>query len=157
MSNTDRNRESLIKSVGAVLLGIIVLAFVYNIFFPGPATMGYGMGGMSSGHMGHGYGYGYGAGMDFTLGGILGGILIILIKLLSILLVVGLVVGLWMVVRDFLFAQGENPFATLTKGLTGNKVNCPKCGTAVDNKWTYCPDCGQHLKKSPEEPDNQSQ
>ncbi len=156
MSKNATNQDSLVKSVGMVLLGIIVLALFYNVFF-NPASMnpysrigGYGgMGGYGGAgeHMGGGY-YPMGAGFDFSLGALLGGILLILVKLLSILLVVGLVVGVWVVVKDYLFTDGENPLASLTRGFAGSKAPCPKCGTQVDAQWAYCQVCGEAINRA---------
>ncbi|MDA8234110.1 MAG: zinc ribbon domain-containing protein [Clostridia bacterium] len=160
MKNNEGNKDSLIKGVGVVLLGVIVLALFYNVFFaPGPMNYGYSqdMGfnrGMANVHMGAGMQMGttgfpgnQGVGLDFSLGSLLAGVLLILIKLLSILLVIGLVVGVWVVVKDYLLADGDNPFTSLTKGFRGNKVNCPKCGSSVNSKWDFCPDCGLALSK----------
>lgn len=156
MNRNDPNKDSIIKGVGTILLGLIVLALVYNVFFT--PQMPYGMGMQyygSSGGMHGGMGMdnmymgpaGMGAGFGLGLGSILAGILIILIKLLSILLVVGLVIGLWVVVKEYLLTDGDNPFAALTQSFVKPKMNCPKCGSGVDTKWDYCPDCGQPLTK----------
>lgn len=151
MNKNNTDKDSIIKSLGAVLLGIIVLALVYNVFFsPQQSYRGFGYN-MYMGHGGMQMGTGMmgtmGTGFNFNLGNILGGILVILVKLLSISLVVGLVVGLWVMIKDYLFADGDNPFASLTQAFTKNKMNCPKCGSNVDTKWDFCPDCGQELTK----------
>lgn len=152
MNRNVPNKDSVFKGVGAILLGLIVLALVYNVFFTPQMPFGMGMnygstGGMHGG-MGMNMGQGtMGTGFGFGLGSILAGILIILIKLLSILLVVGLVLGIWVVVKDYLFVGGENPFAGLTQSFVKPKMNCPKCGSSVDTKWDYCPDCGQQLTR----------
>lgn len=152
MNRQDPNKDAIFKGVGAIVLGLVVLALVYNVFFT--PQMPFGMGGTAAGmhggmdmngmSMGQGY---MGTGFGISLGSILAGILIILIKLLSILLVVGLVLGIWVVVKDYLFPGGQNPFAGLTQSFVQPKMNCPKCGSSVDTKWDYCPDCGQHLTK----------
>lgn len=153
MSKNDPNKDALVKSVGTILLGIIVLALVYNVFFSAGPGMGYGYQGgmeMSGGsHMGYGGMSGpTGYGLDFSLGSLLAGILVILVKLLSILLVVGLVIGVWLMVKEYLFADGENPLAALTMGMSKNKMSCPKCGSSVNSKWDFCPDCGVTLTKA---------
>lgn len=165
MNRNDPNKDSIFKGVGAIVLGLIVLALVYNVFFTPQMPLGMGMyssggmhGGMGMNGMSMGPGV-MGAGYGISLGSILAGILIILIKLLSILLVVGLVLGIWVVVKEYMPQGGENPFAGLTQTFAKPKMNCPKCGSSVDTKWDYCPDCGQQLNKQnkPSTNDQQNQ
>lgn len=145
MNKKASNNDSLIKSVGTILLGLIVFSLVYNVFFgPSPAH-GLGMAGSTGGM--HGAGGGMGTGFGISLGSILAGILTILIELLSLLLIVGLVLGLWVVVKDYVLNDGENPFASLTGSFNKPKMNCPKCGSSVNTRWDFCPDCGQPLTK----------
>lgn len=152
MNKNQSDKDSLIKNLGALLLGLIVIALIFNVFFTpqqaGFSSMGHMQDGNWGMHTGYGMGYGVGTGLNFNIGSILGGLLIILMKLLSILLVIGLVVGLWTVVKDFLLSDGENPFASLTKGFTKSKTNCPNCGSSVNSTWDFCPDCGQPITKA---------
>lgn len=148
MNKSESNKDSMVKNLGAILLGIIVLALIYNVFFsPQQNYGGYGFD-MRMGNWGMQTGYGMGgSGFDLNLGSILGGILIILVKLLSITLVVGLAVGLWVMIKDYLFSDSDNPLSSLTKAFSKNKMSCPKCGSSVDTTWDFCPDCGQAITK----------
>lgn len=147
MSNNQDNKAAMIKTVGVVILGIIVLALFYNVFF-GPGPMNYGS---STGmDMMHGGGYTGYNNFGFSIGSLLAGILMILIKILSIILVVSLVVGIWVIIKDYLLNDGQDftsSFASISRGLGFSAINCPKCGSKVNDKWDFCPDCGQVLIK----------
>lgn len=145
MANNVQNKDLLVRTILTVLLGFILFAFIYNIFF-GPGNMvGMGMGGQAEQH--GSMDMAANTGFNFGLGALLGGILTLLIKLLSLILIIALVVGIWIVIRDYLLVDGE-PLSSLTRSLTGNKTSCPKCGSAVNARWDFCPDCGQNLKQS---------
>lgn len=139
----DINKEGLLKGLGALLLGIIVLSLVYNMFFQmGPTTMGGMGGGMESMHGGMSQGMYTG----FSLSGLLAGLLLIFIKLLSILLVVGLVMGIFLMFKKLMLDNGD--FNNIFAGLGFQGVDCCNCGKKVRGNWDYCPHCGEALKKS---------
>lgn len=146
MSSGDGNLN--LKGLGTILLGLLILALVWNVFFPSfSGTMGSGYaGGMHEGMMNGG---GYGAfGGGFTITGLLGGLLLLIIKLLSILLVVGLVIGIFLVLKEYFFGAGGNTESFLKNmGLSQNKVNCPNCGKSVNPTWQYCPECGKPIQR----------
>ena len=151
MGKNDSNQDSIIRSAVTILLGLLVFALIYNVFFgagiiPGGENAGMHQAGMAEMDMGTGS---LATGVSFSLGSLLAGILAILIKLFSWILVIGLIVGIWIVLRDYLFVDGDNPFAAIANNFAGQKKSCPQCGSKVNSNWAYCPDCGQQNPSNP--------
>ena len=150
MGKNDSNQDATIRSVATILLGLLVFALIYNVFFGAGIIPGVGNAGMHQTEMMGMVSGGTGtlaAGVGFNLSSLLAGILALLIKLLSWILVIGLIVGIWIVVRDYLFVDGDNPFTAISNNLAGMRKSCPQCGSKVNPNWTYCPECGQPLTR----------
>lgn len=90
MGRNDSTQDPIIRSVATILLGLLVFALIYNVFFGAGIIPGVDN-----------------AGIGFSMSSLLAGILALLIKLLSWVLVIGLLVGIWIVVRDYLFIDGD--------------------------------------------------
>lgn len=144
----NQGKGAVFNGLGGILIGIVLLALVYDVFF-GPGT-NMGMAGGMNGMHGGGAVYAPGSSISYFLGGILQ----LIIKVLSILLVVGLIMGIWTLIKDYMGTSGSNLFGGVQQlfGVTGaNKMACPKCGSSVENRWDFCPDCGQSLTKADKE------
>lgn len=142
MNNKKANsgNNNLLKSVGVIILGLILLSFFFDLFF-GSSTGNGGMNSMHGGQQQVGY-----PGSGFGVGTLIANILLLITKILSILLAVGLIAGTWVLIRDFVLVDnGTGLITSFTNSLGMESVKCPKCGSSVKGQWDYCPDCGNDL------------
>lgn len=138
MSNSNGN--SILKLLGALLVGIFGLWLVFTLIFGSGFGMSIGLGrSFGDGHMYMGTGYGFGSVSTISL------LLIVLIKVLFVVFIIGLVLGIAVAIKKYLFTDDD--IQKIKGTFTGKKTvvikeTCTNCSKELNDEWKVCPFCG---------------
>lgn len=131
---SNKSPETLLKNLFLLVIGIVVLGFLFQLF--GGSGYGYG-------------GYPMGRGYNTSLGGsgLLAGVLILLVKLLWLVMLVALVIGIFVASKKYIGGGVTNfDLNSLVKKFDNPSYICPNCKAPLAEEFKFCPNCKTDLK-----------
>ncbi len=144
--------ENILKTLGIIVLAIVVVVFLSNLLFSGQTGLGsqsysgQGLGYQS--HYGQGMGHEpyYGQAAGYNLNGSLGSVLSLAVQLLWLILVISLVIGIVVIIKKHIFEEKKINLDFIQE-LFKNGYTCIHCGTRMKTEFKFCPGCGADTKK----------